>query len=130
MDHRKATRVLLCWEAVVFRLQKCEENTRNKITARLHRKNIKHMLFSQKIGIVGSSKCIKYPCVFPLRTRGSGGRSRAVVQGEAVQPNPCSSCWGGRLFLGLLWLLPKQPLPLMQFKKLHNGGKNKRALVD
>lgn len=53
------------------------------------------MLFSQKIGIVGSSKCIKYPCVFPLRTRGSGGRSRAVVQGEAVQPNPCSSCWGG-----------------------------------
>lgn len=95
MDHRKATRVLLCWEAVVFRLQNCEENTRNKITAPLHRKNIKHMLFSQKIGIVGSSKCIKYPCVFPLRTRGSGGRSRAVVQGEAVQPNPCSSCWGG-----------------------------------
>lgn len=88
------------------------------------------MLFSQKIEIVGSSKCIKTLMCFPSEPGAQGEGAELWCRGKQCGRTPAPRAGEGRLFPGLLWLLPKQPLPLMQFKKLHNGGKNKRALVD
>lgn len=70
MDHGEAKRVLLCWEKFFLGLQNCEENIINKIKSLFFclGKNIKTILFSQKLGMLDNGNTrVKYHNVFPLK---------------------------------------------------------------
>lgn len=132
MDHGKAN--VFYWEKLFLCLQNCEENqtkiNQNQITVCLLGKSTKPIPFSPKLGMLDDSNPPVESHSAVALGRGVGAQRRELScrrGGSAAAAIPPGHRLGSSF--GPL-ALPSPSFPLMQSKKLHNGGKNKWVLVE
>lgn len=124
------------WESKpAFSLQSCEENqtkiNQNQITVCQLGKSLKPIPFSPKLGMLddGNPQVESHSAL--ALGRGVGAQRGKELScrrgGSAVAAIPPGHRLGSSC--GPL-ALPSPSFPLMQSKKLHNGGKNKWVLVE
>lgn len=126
----KACRLLREVVSLSSKLQRKYYN-QNQITVCLLGKNLKPVPFSLKLKMLDNSNTqVESHDVFALGLGVGVQRERAELQARGKHRS-CNPSWAQAwLFLHGLLALPNPSFPLMQSKELHNGGKNKRVLVE